>query len=392
MRAKLAAISAAASGGATSTVLGTISVAALAGTLWAPPAAFAADTGELWEVSTQMNMPGMPAGMGGTTQKVCRDKDQKKAVTSRPDMKDCTVSDVKESGTRMTMTMSCPSGQTVMDFTYNASRTEYKGTIRMTGKNGEMTMNTSGRKLGACDAQEARNEREAMVAKSRADSDRMKADVDKQMRQSEETQIQACNKAADSMDAGGLGQYGRCYRKTDDSCKSIMSSYSKHQPKVAEACNAKVSEFCRRYQTQEGFAKVGRDRSKLSNAAEVCGVPEEKVRESLCTRAAQAQSYDFVGGYCPEQARPLAKEHCAGRSYTASEGDPRRVDQKWFKFCGAVAASLGNSEEDEPAKTDGKKPSPSKKTAAASEDSEQKKTPGEAINQGINKLKGLFGR
>ncbi|MDH4192309.1 MAG: hypothetical protein OEW21_19145, partial [Betaproteobacteria bacterium] len=43
--------------------------------------ALAAGSDELWEVTTQMNIPGLPAGMGGSTQQVCRDKDPRKDAT-----------------------------------------------------------------------------------------------------------------------------------------------------------------------------------------------------------------------------------------------------------------------------------------------------------------------
>src|SRR5262245_11702587 len=100
-------------------------LAALAAAAIAAPV-LAQGSDELWEVSTQMNMAGMPAGMGGRTQQVCVGKDPRQEAASRPDTKDCKVTDMKESGNRFTMTMSCPQGTAVMERTYNASRTEYK--------------------------------------------------------------------------------------------------------------------------------------------------------------------------------------------------------------------------------------------------------------------------
>jgi hypothetical protein len=98
----------------------------------------------------------MPAGMGAMKQQVCQDKDPRKQGPQGPDMENCKVTDVKESGTRITVTMTCPRGKAVIDRTYNAARTEYKGTMKMASRDGEMTMDMSGRKIGTCDARKAR--------------------------------------------------------------------------------------------------------------------------------------------------------------------------------------------------------------------------------------------
>jgi hypothetical protein len=78
-----------------------IRLAALALGIFLPLAAHAADDGELWEVTTQMNIPGMPAGMAGMggPQRVCTGKDPKEDATRRPDMQKCKVVDMKQTAT-----------------------------------------------------------------------------------------------------------------------------------------------------------------------------------------------------------------------------------------------------------------------------------------------------
>jgi Protein of unknown function (DUF3617) len=139
--------------------------------------AHAQGSDELWEVSTQMNMAGLPPGMGSSTQRVCRDKDPKKEPASRRDMEGCKVTDMKESGNRFTITMTCPQGTAVIDQTYNAARTEYKGTMRMTSRDGDMTMDMSGRKVGSCDAKKARAEMDAGTAAMRQQAAKPQADA-----------------------------------------------------------------------------------------------------------------------------------------------------------------------------------------------------------------------
>ncbi|TMH65487.1 MAG: DUF3617 family protein, partial [Betaproteobacteria bacterium] len=126
--------------------------------------AHAAGSDELWEVTSQMNMPGMPAGMGAQKHQVCTEKgDAKKAMSSKGSEK-CKMTDFKQSGNKVTMTMACPDGTAVVENTYNAAHTEYNGTVKMTSKRGDMTMTMAGRKVGSCDAQAAKSEREAKTA------------------------------------------------------------------------------------------------------------------------------------------------------------------------------------------------------------------------------------
>ena len=75
-----------------------------------PLVASAQNTGELWEISTQMNIPGMPAGMGGQTQRVCQGDDPERRAASDKDQKDCKVTDKKQTATRTTVTMQCKQG------------------------------------------------------------------------------------------------------------------------------------------------------------------------------------------------------------------------------------------------------------------------------------------
>jgi len=351
---------------------------ALIGLLSIPCAALAAQDGELWEVSTQMNIPGMPAGMGGATTQVCRDKDPRKEAARNKETHDCKVTDLKRSGNRMTMTMDCPRGKTVMDMTYNSAHTEYKGSVRMTGKDGEMTMNMSGRKLGSCDLAQARSERDARIAQAKANNDQAQA----QVKMSEDMTIKSCNEAVETMHVEKLGIYAMC-KDQPGMCESI----SKGQPRVAKTCNAKSAEFCKRYRTQAGFLKAGGS----EQAAKFCGVSTQQLKASFCPQAAKSESLDFLGRFCPAEARPIAQAHCVGRGYTAGRSftfEGTKKGDKYETFCRNYLANADFAER-EPANG-------ARNAAAPSGDSVQKQATDagttEVINQGINKLKGLFGR
>ena len=325
-----------------------------------PLLAGAQNTGELWEISTQMNIPGMPAGMGAQTQRVCQGDDPERRAASDKDQKDCKVTDKKQTATRTTITMTCKQGTVTVDQQYNAGRTEFKGSMKMNSKDGEFVMNTTGRKVGACNVQQANREREDKIAAMKKEHATAMAAGAAAQKQHTETQIKQCAEAVDKMQWGGFGVYGQCYKKTDANCKTSMDASNQMSPEIAKSCNARVAEFCRRYQTQEGFLKAKGD----ENAAQMCGVTSASIKEAQCPKAAQGGSLLFLGTYCPVEAKPIAQEHCAGRDYTSKMGG------KYGQFCQAYLANA-DFERPRPTATDQVK---------------------QGVSKGIDKLKGLFGR
>lgn len=367
-----------------------IAVAALLAASLLPPA-HAAEDGQLWEVSTKMEMAdmpaGMPGGMGSRTMKMCRGEDPREAVTKDKEMGDCEIKDFKQTATTVSMTAVCKKGRTAkVEIVYNDARTEYKGTMRMKDGGDEMTMRMTGRKLGPCDAKKARAETDAMVAKHKAMGEDAQAQYKAMAEKAESEQISGCAKALETMNPDGFGFYGHCHGGAKDpSCKSLMTDSAKQQPKAAAECAAKIKAFCERYQTPDGFHKIGGQRSRLEIAGRMCGPDPDDLRAKLCKAASKSESLEFLGGNCPDLAKPLAKKHCAGRSYTVKEGDPRRVDKKWFKFCVAVAGSLAE------ASSDDEQPAPEKMKAKAK--SEAQDAAKEAVKgAALDAFKGLFGK
>jgi hypothetical protein len=258
-----------------------------------------------------------------------------------------------------------------MEYVFNSGRTEYKGTMRMKDGGRDMVMNMSGRKIGTCDAQQARSEREGQIAAMKAQAEGAQAQANQAKKQSSDMQIAECGKAVDTMEFAKLGMYGRCYQKRDDTCNSLMTNLGKTQPEVQSACTAKAAEFCKRYQTQDGFAKARGDK----NAAEMCGLSADKVKASLCPGAAKTESLDFVGRYCPNEAKLLAKKYCTGRDYTSREGG------KYATLCSSYA--LESAEAPQRPASGGQTPGQKSPASGAVQ---------QGVDQGINKLKGLFGR
>ena len=111
-----------------------------------------------WEVKTEMEMPGMPAGMPPMTSTQCvtpeEANDPQKAVPQgrgRGNSGDCKVSDYKMDGNKLTWSMKCEAqGMTGKgEFIYGEDT--YTGTVKMEGGGrGAMTMKYSAKRLGDC--------------------------------------------------------------------------------------------------------------------------------------------------------------------------------------------------------------------------------------------------
>ena len=95
-----------------------------------------------WEVTMQMEMPGMPGGMPPFTSETCVTKEQaddpQRAVPQQPGrggQSDCKTEDYKMTGNKVTWAMKCTTPQPMtgtgeMVYTDNA----YTGVMKMTGK------------------------------------------------------------------------------------------------------------------------------------------------------------------------------------------------------------------------------------------------------------------
>jgi hypothetical protein len=113
-----------------------------------------------WEVTTEMDMPGMPMKMPPMVATQCVTKeeadDPQKAVPKggggRGDDSKCKVSDYKVAGNKVTWTVKCE-GEQAMTAKGEIEYTEdtYKGTQTMDmGGRGTMTMKMSAKRLGDC--------------------------------------------------------------------------------------------------------------------------------------------------------------------------------------------------------------------------------------------------
>lgn len=109
----------------------------------------------MWEITSAMEVPGMPMGMPPTTVKQCYTKedvkDEKKMISKD---KNCTVTDFKHSGNKVVWKMKCTgknagtfSGESVFsgDSYTSAMKMESQG-----GKGRTMNMKVKGKRVGNC--------------------------------------------------------------------------------------------------------------------------------------------------------------------------------------------------------------------------------------------------
>ncbi len=361
--------------------------------------AVAAETGELWESS--MNIPGMPAGMGARKVQVCRDKNE-----PATDRNDCKISNLKRSGLTESMTISCPdSGDMTMETTYNATRTEYTSVMHMKGRRAgeEMTFKTSGKKIGTCDPAQARAARDKQNKAALAQADKQKADMADMYKKENEKTAAACAAALESMQPRQLLQ-----QKKDAAQLAQVKDPNYKNPLAAGMAKCKEDgvEFCKRFKTEAGFLKTRRD--ERNEAGQLCEVSPSKLRASLCATAVKSEDFTFAGAECLPESAGLGDKYCGGMDFTAVVTNPRTG-----KFCRRYLAYKQNKQEEDAARaseeaaekdvstTSGRaqpgsvsrtSATPSAGDAAAKAAGQTTDAATEAVNQGLNKLKGLFGR
>jgi hypothetical protein len=264
--------------------------------------------GDLWEVTSQMTMEGMPAGMGmpAQTRRVCTAHEWTKPPVSQ-DERGCKASDFSSTPTKTTWKVTCPdvTGSAEINRT---SPDAYTGWMKMTMAQGTMTMNLTGKRVGDCDAGEAKKEREAQVA-------HVQAQIAAGEKAGADAKDQACMAAVQSGDVrqfSTLTSQGMC---NDPKYKGALCDNIKK-------CDVYKSLLAREKSQPE---------SGLNAVAAFCAADVAAINKVCCDDAVKTEDFDFVVAQCPVQAKDLALQKCAGLNYSALMGT------KWQSFCTAYA-------------------------------------------------------
>lgn len=303
------------------------------------PAAAPREEGETWEQTIQMTAMG--TNLPQQKHKFCRPKNAEPSGPPMPDDANCTLSDLKIVGPRVSWKVACKEPQSMSgagEIVYSG-REAYSGTMTMTSPQGDMVMQLAGRRLGdACDAGAMKREVVAMQDRTAA-----------MQRQALDAQAASCVAMADSL---------------------TVFAFAGANPPCSDSAHKAM--FCAKLRTEEGFAILDApDGAQIKQAAELCGADPEALRSQLCGGALKHESLDFLGKSCPDLAKPIAQRECAGRSYTSLTGT------KYQNFCVRFAGPLLADGSDAEAVPGDPAPADAKDGA---------------VKKAKKKLSGLFGR
>jgi hypothetical protein len=296
--------------------------------------------GEYWEVTSKMEMPGMPFAMPATTQKVCIPKDGEKDPGKTSGDKDCKMTDVKTVGNKTTWKARCDRDGEVMTGVGEQTTTSgaYQGKIKLSGKSEgqamNMTMAYSGKRVGgSCDTGEAERKFKAMAC----DTSHYRNTAD-------------WISAADHF----LQKDSPCTEQRKQLCDKVR----KDTPRNVQAYNALQFHD----QNSPSGISVARE-CKLNMAA---------TTKSIC-KTLNGKNYNSLSAHCPAEAKKYRevqrRKDCEGRSYTA---ETRAAD---FKKCMSGQNDNEDSEDEAPARKSGKSSA----------------KPADTVMDGAKKLKGMFG-
>jgi hypothetical protein len=328
--------------------IGTLSVAMLSSSALAAP-------GEWWEISTKMEMEGMPFAMPAQTSKVCMPKggESDPSYTQGKDS-NCKMTDVKHSGKTVKYKGTCVNQGETMNMVGETTHDgkSFKSNMKMSGKSGgeniNMAMVSSGKRIGgACDTEELGR--------------RAKAQVDAGMAQACDTSKYSTTNWISSSSLF-IGAKPSCPGKQVAMCKVLRNE---------------VPRDLKAFQMLEQMEKS----KDLPSAARACNLNIESIRKSLCQAHARKGPMSFLETNCPAEAksyRELQRQRadCEGRGFTgASYGS-------LMKKC--MSGELAGGEAAEGSSPDGY-------GITGDNAADSGKLKPDTVLEGAKKLKGLFG-
>ena len=346
------------------------SVVALCLAHFGAPAMAAEATGEFWEVTSKMEMPGMPSGMagmmgGGQAQQVCVLKGQEsKPVKSRGE-DNCTMTDFKQSGNTINFNMKC-TGKDPMtgsgEFTHTPNSFSQKVKMRSGGE--DMMIVSIGKRIGgACKGDEQINEALGGAAKSVAQNCQSSLDQNKYGAFLKATEKLGGDRKANCAGMPTAESRKNCEAANDMGCTKL-------RPQMCTRVGADLKSI-------DKFDKIPSE--GLTLAAE-CGVDTDKIVQQHCTTMLDQKDWRFVAAHCQKDSRvaALKTQHCIGRDYTS-------VDAKQRDMCSTIGGLSRGKAGSGDAET-----SQSSAKAAAPKEPAKPNALEEMKKEGANLLKNIF--
>ena len=307
-------------------------------------AAYAAP-GEYWEITSKMEMPGMPFAMPATTQKVCISKGNENNPEKTSGDKNCKMTDVKTVGNKTTWKARCDHDGEIMtgvgEQTTNANG--YQGKIQFSGKSRGQDMNMnmafSGKRVGgSCDSEEAANKVKA----------------------------QMCDKSQYRNTADWIGGADLILQK-DSPCANQRQ----------QLCDLVRQDTPREVSAYDALLLHDKEKSSRFSVARECKVDVSASLKALC-KTFSGDNYNQLAKHCPAEAKKYRevqrRKECEGREYTA---ETRAADLKKCLSGKEDTPRDESTNEDEPA------PMKSGKSSGGNTTND--------VLQNAKKLKGMFG-
>jgi hypothetical protein len=242
-----------------------------------------------WEVTTSMEMVGMPFQMPAQTQTVCLPPGEQNSEKMIPADKSCKLASFTTSGNTSRFRIECapPQQMTGEGEVTRLGKDAYKGLLKakgnMEGQAFDMKISYAGRRIGSCPASEnVQNKAKVALAQQQAQVG------------------QTCQQLASQM----------VWQMADNmagTCPTLK----------AEICKAAKAELTKAGSDPEALRNFQQQRSDWRELSSYCGVDAVAVEARACTSAKQKKHWAAVADFCGSEAEALAAQYCTGRSYTA---------------------------------------------------------------------------
>jgi hypothetical protein len=252
---------------------------------------------ELWEMTTKMEMEGMPMGMPAQTREVCMEAGKTEAAVPKGDS-DCRTTNVKHSGSKTTFRMEC-TGREKMTGEGEITRTKDRmsGTIHLKGAEMDMKQSFSGRRIGSCDAKTHRQ-----------------AQMEQAQKPIEEARTKGCSDSVEALEPSA-------FRPLPNEAE--MSPEQRAAMRKVVGCDdyrkkfiAKAEGVAKSMRNPKGYLAAYDRYRHLDDALRFSGLDPKKIQTAACKSGVSQRDWDFVSRHCPVEAKQVADKNCIGRDYT----------------------------------------------------------------------------
>jgi len=306
--------------------------------------------GEYWEVTSKMEIPGMPFAMPAFPTKVCLPKGGESDPRKTSGDKNCKMSDIKTVGNKVSWKARCDHNGEIMTGIgeQTATSNSFAGKMQLSGKSEgqdvNMNMALSGKRIGgACDSEE-------MLNKAKA---------------------QMCDTSGYDSTAVWIGSADHIFTNCADQRKKLCDNVRKDASKDAQTYTLLLQHD---------------QRSKSASIAKECKLDMAATTKAIC-KGFNSNNYQQLSAYCPAEAKVYREEkrrkECEGRSYTG------KTSAESMRSC----MSGMNDVSDDNKSSEADAPRDVSKSSANNSvnDKPSANSPANDMLEGIKKLKGMFG-